>query len=145
MMRAYIFDIDGTMADLTHRLHFIRRDKPDWAGFFAAVDGDSLHDHVAGLARSLFNGTNLVIVSGRSDQSRPATEAWLTRHGILYNRLYMRRAGDHRPDYQVKRELLDMLRADGYEPIMAFDDRDQVVKMWREAGIPCAQVAGGNF
>lgn len=33
----------------------------------------------------------------------------------------------------------------GYEPIMAFDDRDRVVKMWRDAGIPCAQVAPGDF
>jgi hypothetical protein len=35
--------------------------------------------------------------------------------------------------------------ADGYEPIMVFDDRNQVVKMWRERGIVCAQVAEGDF
>jgi hypothetical protein len=59
--------------------------------------------------------------------------------------LYMRRRNDRRPDYIVKAELLDQLLADGYRPIMAFDDRDQVVKMWREKGVPCAQVAEGNF
>ena len=52
---------------------------------------------------------------------------------------------NHRPDHQVKGELLDRLRADGWEPIMAFDDRNQVVRMWREKGIPCAQVADGDF
>jgi len=45
----------------------------------------------------------------------------------------------------VKREMLDRIRADGYNPIMAFEDRSRVVKMWREAGIPCAQVAEGDF
>lgn len=59
--------------------------------------------------------------------------------------LYMRKEGDHRPDFKVKRDLLAALKADGYEPIMAFDDRDQVVEMWRAEGIPCAQVADGNF
>ncbi len=57
----------------------------------------------------------------------------------------MRSEGDHRPDYKVKEELLGRILKDGFEPIMAFDDRDQVVKMWREAGVPCAQVADGNF
>lgn len=60
-------------------------------------------------------------------------------------RLRMRRAGDHRPDDIVKREILDQMRADGWRPVMAFDDRARVVKMWREAGIPCAQVAEGDF
>lgn len=59
--------------------------------------------------------------------------------------VYMRKDGDHRPDNEVKSELLARIRADGHDPIMAFDDRDQVVKMWRAAGIPCAQVADGNF
>jgi hypothetical protein len=41
--------------------------------------------------------------------------------------------------------LLDKLMADGFRPIMAFDDRNQVVEMWRQRGVPCAQVADGNF
>lgn len=52
---------------------------------------------------------------------------------------------DHRPDHVVKFELLKQIVWDGYAPIMAFDNRDQVVKMWRGIGIPCAQVAEGSF
>ena len=51
----------------------------------------------------------------------------------------------HRPDNLVKGELLDAIRADGYEPVMAFDDRTVCVNFWRACGIPCAQVADGNF
>ena len=57
----------------------------------------------------------------------------------------MRKEGDHRPDHIIKLELLAQIRSDGFEPIMAFDDRNSVVKMWRDAGIPCAQVAEGDF
>jgi hypothetical protein len=57
----------------------------------------------------------------------------------------MRRRGDKRADFIVKGELLDKIIADGWQPIMAFDDRNQVVQMWRARGIPCAQVAEGDF
>lgn len=144
-MRAYIFDIDGTLSDLSHRLHFIQGDKPDWRAFFANVGGDAVHKHIAELANFLSTSYPVVLVSGRSDECRDETVRWLNRNNIKFSDLYMRRSGDHRPDFKVKDGLLGTLRADGYEPIMAFDDRDQVVKMWRDCGVPCAQVADGNF
>lgn len=152
-MKAYLFDIDGTVADLTHRLHHIQGDGlKDWDSFFAACGDDAPIPHMCELARVLvgYNDDNIgkvLFVSGRSEAVRTETLIWLDKY-VLYTPsqfLYMRPAGDHRPDNIVKRELLARIRADGYEPIMAFDDRDQVVAMWREAGIPCAQVAQGAF
>ena len=105
-MRAYIFDIDGTLSDLTHRLHFIQGDEKDWDGFFGAVGGDGVHQHIADLACDLFQQQHVIIVSGRSDQCRAETEAWLSRHYISHEGLYMRRAGDRRPDFKVKLDLL---------------------------------------
>ena len=58
---------------------------------------------------------------------------------------YMREAGDHRDDDVVKIEMLAQIRADGFEPIMVFEDRTRVVKARRSAGIPCMQVCNGNF
>ena len=57
----------------------------------------------------------------------------------------MRKAGDFRDDDIIKVELLHELAEDKFKPIMAFDDRNRVVKAWRAAGIPCAQVAEGDF
>ena len=57
----------------------------------------------------------------------------------------MRKAGDYRPDAKVKEELLTQVKADGYEPILAFEDRERVVDMWRRNGIQCCQVAPGDF
>lgn len=145
-MRTYIFDIDGTLADLSHRLPFIQQTPKDWDGFFGACAADAPIIHMIKLAIDVsLAGANIIYVSGRSDQCREATEDWMRRHALPEGKVYMRKAGDHRPDHQVKVELLEQLRADGHTPIMAFDDRNAVVKMWREIGVPCAQVAEGDF
>lgn len=145
-MRTYIFDIDGTIADLSHRLPHIQKDPKDWPAFFAACGDDTPIDHTIWLAHDLsLANAAIVYVSGRSDECRKTTEAWLKQHALPEGRVYMRKSGDHRPDHQVKVELLEQLRAEGHTPIMAFDDRNSVVKMWRELGVPCAQVADGNF
>ena len=59
--------------------------------------------------------------------------------------MFMRQDGDHRPDHVIKVELLAIVRAEIGDPIMVFDDRNSVVKMWRELGVPCAQVVEGDF
>lgn len=146
MRRCYVFDIDGTLADCSHRLHYIHpRPAKDWRAFFAACDQDEPIEHMIDLAYALYETAHVVIVSGRSDECKEKTEAWLSKHGVIYDAIYMRKAGDHRDDDVLKSELLDQMLADGWRPIMAFDDRDRVVKTWRSRGVPCAQVAEGNF
>lgn len=146
MTPCYVFDIDGTLADLTHRLPFIQQSPKNWAAFFANVAGDAPIRHICDLANTLSDADKyIVLVSGRSDECRSETVRWLNVNRISFHALYMREAGDHRPDNIVKGELLNELLADGYQPLMAFDDRNQVVEMWRSRGIPCAQVAAGDF
>jgi hypothetical protein len=65
--------------------------------------------------------------------------------GIVPEAFYMRSDKDYRADYIVKREMLDKIRADGYDPVLVFDDRTSVVNMWREAGLRAVQVAPGDF
>jgi len=151
--RCYVFDLDGTLADLSHRLVFIGGDAPkDWRSFFAAAGGDAPIEPMVELYRTIrystyhsYSGTKMVIVSGRSDECREATEAWLEHHEIHYDALYMRKQGDHSDDTRCKQELLKQLLADGWEPILFVDDRDRVVNMWRELGYTCLQCAPGGF
>lgn len=165
-MRCYIFDLDGAVCNIEHRLHYIRAPegmttgqvmnaqnpatvfKPRWDEFYAACVGDAAIIPICALLADLGRQAPIVFSSGRSDAVRHQTMQWLyintmVRPGSM--KLYMRKDADHRPDYVVKAELLDQILADGYLPIMAFEDRDQVVKMYRERGITCAQVAEGNF
>ena len=144
-IECYLFDIDGTLSDVSHRLHFIASKPKNWNAFFAASADDKAIAHIRDLARHLTKVSTVVFVTGRSDAVRAETEGWLEREIGVRGPLYMRRAWDRRPDYIVKAELLEQVLADGYQPLMAFDDRDQVVKMWRAKGVPCAQVTEGNF
>lgn len=136
-----VFDLDGTLADLTHRKHFI--DAKDWRGFFANVHNDKPIRKVIETLRTLyFAGHEIEIWSGRSDECREATEAWLLNNGVPARvPVIMRTAGDHRPDDEVKAEFLRW----SVEPDIIFDDRNRVVEMWRGRGITCFQVASGYF
>ena len=89
--------------------------------------------------------TMMLIASGRGEDDRAKTEKWLTDHHIYFEVLYMRPAKDMRPDNIIKYEILEEIRSTHGEPFMVFDDRNQVVDMWRENGVRCVQVAPGDF
>lgn len=149
MTDAYIFDIDGTIANNKHREHHIVNDhgKRDWPGWYGDLHKDTPFPHILKLINDLSGlGLNhIILVSGRGAEYRDATVDWLEAYDIPYDALYMRPIGDRRDDNIIKVELLREIQAQGYNVIMAFDDRNRVVKAWREAGIPCAQVAEGDF
>lgn len=137
------FDLDGTLANIEHRLHYIQQQPKNWDGFFAACVDDEPIWPVIGLLRSLRDHGHLIeIWSGRSDAVRRETEQWLEKHDCKGAELRMRKHGDHRPDFQVKEEWLLSLTL---RPMVAFDDRQQVVDMWRRNGVICCQVAPGDF
>jgi len=145
-MKSYIFDIDGTLADCSHRLHLIKNEPKNWKEFFSRVLDDKPIKHMVDLCKILiYHNYHVTFVSGRSEECRDDTERWLVRNVSIYLPLYMRKKGDHRDDDILKIELLSELRADGIEPIMVFDDRTRVVNAWRAEGIPCVQVAPGDF
>ena len=113
MQPVYVFDLDGTLADITHRLHFIQGEKKDWDAFFAACIDDAPISHMLDLAWYIGKDHHVVYVSGRSDAIRYLTLQWLEANMAPDGPLYMRKAGDHKPDDVLKIELLADLRADG--------------------------------
>ena len=145
-MKTAIFDIDGTLADSSHRVHYVLAHPKNWDAFHAESINDEPHAHIVELAILLAQaGYEIVCCSGRGEEYRDITLDWIEANGIPYSALYMRATGDRRDDSIVKLELLVRMRADGFDPKIAFDDRDRVVDAWRQAGIPCLQVAPGAF
>lgn len=144
-MKCFLIDIDGTLADGAHRIHHLQATPKNWDAYFDACKDDTPIQHMRQVVLSLDCRMAIIYVTGRVERTRAETQRWLYRHGFPVAPIYMRPDGDFRADDVVKMELLANIRLDGYEPIMAFDDRDRVVKAWRAAGIPCAQVAEGDF
>jgi hypothetical protein len=134
-----VFDIDGTVADIDHRLHHIKSKPKNWAAFDAAAKNDVVIKATRNLYFSLLydSGHDLVFATGRNERNRKQTESWLAANGFKgYVKLYMRNATDFRQDSLVKQDMLNLIIAEfGKKPDLVFEDRTRVVKMWRDNGI----------
>jgi len=135
-----LVDIDGTLADVWHRLRHLRGPgRKDWKKFFAAMNADPPLKEMIAAVRELSREYEIVIFTGRPEEYRARTDVWLRRFDVPHTRLLMRPQGDHRPDYTVKREMIEEV---GRERIaLAIDDRPQVCAMLREAGVQVFEVA----
>ncbi len=145
MTEIVVFDIDGTIADITHRRHWVATKPKNWAAFNAGIPLDVPYLDIVRLVRILASKFNIILCSGRGEETRAITKAWLYDNGIPFVGLYMRPAKDNRKDSIVKVELLQKIRADHGEPYIWFDDRNQVVDAIRAEGVRVLQVAEGNF
>jgi hypothetical protein len=149
----YVFDLDGTLCNIDHRLHHIKKDKPDWKAFNEACIEDKAIENVVYIADALYEFHDIIILTGRSEEYLDQTKTWLSTHTFLYPgkiEILMRPTGDFRPDHIVKKELLDNYLVSkesiSSKDIAAiFEDRQSVVNMWRENGYKCLQVAPGDF
>lgn len=144
---AFIFDIDGTLADCSQRLHFIQQEKPDWESFYKDCMNDKPIAPVVELAYTLsMFYSKLIFVTGRPEKYMFETTEWLCdQFNADTVTLFMRKDGDHRPDYIVKKEIYEENIKDYYPIDGVFEDRKQCVDMWRSLGLTCYQVADGNY
>ena len=144
--RRVVCDLDGTLADIEHRLHWIHREEPDWTAFFlACVDDTPIEPTIVVLRALHAEGYEVVLASGRGEVARHETIDWLARHGVPWDRLVLRRSGDLRRDDEVKAEMVREHGLDPAETLVVFEDRASVVKMWRRLGFHVFQVAEGDF
>ncbi len=134
-----IVDIDGTIADVRHRLHHIKGSgRKNWRAFFDRMDKDLPIPSMLDEVRKLSLAHRILIVTGRPEHYRKQTEAWLRKHDVPYEKLYMRSSGDHRPDYEAKSAVLH--EVDPRRIVLAIDDRPPVCEMWESHGIECRRV-----
>ena len=130
-----IVDLDGVVADVRHRLRFLRSRPKDWDQFFAAAHADPAHPEGLAVVARLADDHEIVFVTGRPDRLRQRTVDWLETYGLGKHRLVMRPEGDRRPAAQVKRELVDALARDR-DIGMIVDDDGLVLDTLRDAGYP---------
>lgn len=148
MIDVVVVDLDGTIADCTHRLHFIQGEVKDWDAFYNACKDDAPIDSMIKMVKALNERFyHIVFLTGRSEMARSATDEWLVNNSLWdYDTLLMRPLGDYRDDSVVKLELLQNYMK-GCDDQIAFilEDRNSVVKSFRDAGFKVLQVAEGDF
>lgn len=147
MNKAVIVDIDGTLADVEHRVHHVRKEKKDWKSFNESMDQDRLNHWCAKLILAMKSqGFDILFVTGRDENYRLKTQAWMKQHQINYDKLFMRAAVDFRSDAEVKKEIYEQEIKGQWEVVFVVDDRASVVKMWREElNLVCLQCDWGDF
>ena len=138
---AVICDIDGTVALRNNRSPFD----------YSKVCEDTFDPRMLEVLYTFIeSGVKIIFVTGREDvdNCRELTIKWLDKN-IAYSEsgwdLIMRSKGDHRSDTEVKKEIYDKYIKDKYNILCVFEDRDKVVKMWRDEGLLCNQVYYGDF
>jgi len=146
-----LVDIDGTIADCEHRIHhIITPGQPkDWHKFHEATLYDAPIQDVLNVVKMLHaSGCRLIVCTARGEENRELTVQWLDEIAGLkgmYHGPYMRKHGDFRSDTIVKPEMLPQIRADGFNPVMCFEDRKNVTQAWRDAGLRVFQVVEGDY
>ena len=153
-MKTVIFDLDGTLADITKRREMSTKEngKIDWDIFFEPnnIWFDLPNEPVITMAQLLSEIHRIVIFSGRSKATKDETKRWLKKFDVPFNVIKMRPTSNEwkfMPDDELKQHWLDSLFKDEKKQdiLCVFDDRQKVVDMWRRNGITCFQVDDGNF
>jgi phosphoglycolate phosphatase-like HAD superfamily hydrolase len=130
-----VFDIDGVLADVSHRLHYLQSYPQRWDRFFAAADRDPLLAEGAARLRAALVDHDVIYLTGRPERSRRLTKAWLRRHGLPTGPLIMREDEDYRPARWMKREALREL-AEERAVASVLDDDPAVVEHLAADGWP---------
>ncbi len=147
-----VFDIDGVLADPSHRLHYIQQEPKNWEMFFAECIRDAPIKAGVELFYTVERGSRYIgmeryndisLWTGRPERVRVHTKGWLAVNMYRADSmpLIMRADDDHRPDHEVK---ADFIKKHG-KPDLVFEDRKSVVDMYRSHGILVAHMAEGNF
>ena len=133
-----ILDIDNCIADDAWRIPRIN---------FQHADPDRrYHDYHAlapwdkrGNEALFLNREDIAIFTARPVAFFAPTAEWLQRNGVRWQHLLMRNAGDHRHSVELKAQQLRWLLVHyDVEPQdieCAYDDREDVCAMYREAGL----------
>jgi FMN phosphatase YigB (HAD superfamily) len=136
--QAVIFDVDGTLADVSGIRHYVQSDPKNrnFEKFHAAASLVPPHPEVVELAASMrAAGFAILVVTSRKERWRWNTTLWLRKWEVEHDGLHMRADDDGRRDVDVKRDILWRLQQ-RYRIVLAVDDNPSVIALWNAEHIP---------
>jgi phosphoglycolate phosphatase-like HAD superfamily hydrolase len=144
-----IVDIDGTLAMVGDRLKYLQQDKKDWDKFYeACYEDEPINEIVDLVGRLIYAEYKILYVTGRRESVRRKTLKWFkdkTYINVISSDLLMRKNNDYRHDTIIKPELIKEKGIDFKQIAFVLEDRNSVVKTWRDLGVKCLQVADSDF
>jgi hypothetical protein len=141
---AVIFDMDGTLADVSSIRHHLLSDprRKNFHAFHSESVNVPAHPHVVEAAQRVHaDGFAVLIVTARKAMWRNHTAFWLAINNVPSDGMWMRADHDNRPDGQVKTDILARIRR-SFNVVHAWDDNPAVLAVWDAHGIPTTRVEG---
>lgn len=131
--RIAFFDIDGVLANDTHRVeHALAK---EWDLYFKprSVAADPVWPQGrAALEAAQADGWEIAYLTGRRDDLRPTTADWLARNQFPAGILHMRPFGTKKPLANLKADILtDILAVSEKAQLVLYDDDPEVVRLVR--------------
>ena len=146
MNKGIIIDLDGTLADVSHRVHHVEKEVKDKKAFNQLMGKDSLNHWCYELMEAMrARGYKIIFITGRPEKYWDDTTAWLDRNKISYDELYMRPRTAKGTDDLVKKNIYENSIRNRIDIAFIVEDRLSVVRMWREIGLVCLQCDWGDF
>ncbi len=144
--KAIIVDIDGTLANVNHRVHYVKSTPKEWKKFHSEASNDKVNSWCESIITAMKNnGYKIILVTGRDAPYKDMTISWLSKNNISHDLLYMRPDKDFREDSIIKKEIYEAKIKEFFDVEFVLEDRLQVVKMWRSLGLTCLQCDWGDF
>lgn len=146
--KVVVVDIDGTISKVGNRIKYLQQEPKDWDAFYAdCFDDEPIHEIIELVDCLWKQRYGIVFCTGRRESCRDNTVSWINKYfsNNMKCKLLMRSNGDHRHDMDVKPDLLAMHGFHQSHVAFILEDRNSMVKKWRELGFTCLQVAEGDF
>jgi len=142
---AVLFDVDGTLCNVSSIRHYVRQGRKPYKDF-NAFHRESVNcppnEEVAAAAREAYEaGLTVLVVTARKVQWARHTAMWLAINDIPSHRMYTRAQNDDRPDYEVKAGILARIQTE-FTVVHAWDDNPVIIALWQSRGIPTTIVRG---
>ncbi|MGC8480437.1 MAG: hypothetical protein ACP5PJ_02725 [Acidimicrobiales bacterium] len=143
--KAIVCDIDGVLADATHRQHLVTTSNPQWREFFEGCGDDPLIPSTRLLLMAVESSHVKILLTARPLYVMTTTMEWLDQHDVPWDVLIMRDHGNYDSARNFKADEVDRIRAHGLDPQFALEDDPRNVEMFVSKGVPCLHVYSGYY
>tara|TARA_B100000925_G_C21805523_1_gene386474 strand:- start:115 stop:549 length:435 start_codon:yes stop_codon:yes gene_type:complete len=134
MNNIVLCDIDGTIANNSHRQHFLHNQK-DWDGFFSELINDEpIFPLIEKILELQLEGKQITFLTGRPERYSYSTNLWLKEYFKFDYEIIMRKDNDKRNKVEVKKELFN-LNFTKDDIFCVYDNDYDLLKMWKDIGL----------